>query len=175
MKITNDKWVSIHYTLKDDAGKEIDSSVGNEPLGFVFGRGYLISGLEKQLEGKEPGEKFQAVVQPEEGYGKYDERLVMKVGRDQFETDQQIEIGMKFQVMTPAGVSIVTVTKVEADEITIDGNHELADKVLHFDVEVVEVRDATDEELNPPSCGGGCGGCSGDCSDGSCGGCGGCH
>ena len=99
----------------------------------------------------------------------------MKVGRDQFETDQPIEIGMKFQVMTPAGVSIVTVTKVEADEITIDGNHELADKVFHFDVEVVEVRDATDEELNPPSCGGGCGGCSGDCSDGSCGGCGGCH
>jgi FKBP-type peptidyl-prolyl cis-trans isomerase 2 len=64
---------------------------------------------------------------------------------------------------------------VEADEITIDGNHELADKVLHFDVEVVEVRDATDEELNLPNCGGGCGGCSGDCSDGSCGGCGGCH
>lgn len=173
MKIAKDKWVSIHYTLKDDDGKQLDSSYGMEPLGYVHGNGYLISGLEKQLEGKEPGDKFTAVIQPAEGYGEYDERLVMAVPRDQFETDDEIEIGMQFQVMTPAGPSIVTVSKVEKDTITINGNHELAGKVLHFDVEVMEVRDATEDELNPKGCGGCGGGCGGDCGgncDGECGG-----
>ena len=84
---------------------------------------------------------------------------------------------MPFQVMTPSGLSIVHVTKVEGDTITIDGNHDLAGKALNFDIEVVGVRDATEEELSPTSgCGGGCGGCGGgcgsSCGDGGCGGCG---
>ena len=93
--------------------------------------------------------------------------------RDKFEFDGEIQIGMPFQVMTPSGLSIVHVTKVEGDKITIDGNHELAGKALNFDIEVVNVRDATEEELAPTSggCGGGCGGCGG-CGGGDCGDCG---
>ena len=146
MKIENDKWVEIHYTLKNDAGEQLDSSVGNEPLGYVHGRGYLIAGLENLLAGHEPGDKF--------------------------EFDGEITVGMPFQVMTPSGLSIVHVTKVEGDKITIDGNHELAGKALNFDIEVVNVRDATEEELSPSGCGGGCGGCGGGCGGGDCGDCG---
>ena len=167
MKIENDKWVQIHYTLKNDAGEQLDSSVGNEPLGYVHGRGYLIPGLEAQLEGKAPGDKFSCTIQPKDGYGERDERLVAELPKDRFETDDQIEVGMQFQVMTPAGPTIVTVIEVNGDRIKIDGNHEMAGKVLNFDIEVVEVRDTTEEELAQLESG--CGGCGG----GGCGGCGG--
>lgn len=177
MVIEKDKMVAIHYTLKDDNGVEIDSSAGGNPLAYIHGNGYLIPGLEKELEGKSAGDKFKAVIQPEEGYGVYDERLIATLSRERFDLPGDIEIGMQFQVSTPAGPTIVRVTKVEGDNITIDGNHELAGKVLHFDVEVVEVRELTEEEKQQMlsggcgcGCGGGCGGnCDGDCG-GDCGG-----
>lgn len=177
MVIEKDKMVAIHYTLKDDNGVEIDSSAGGNPLAYIHGNGYLIPGLEKELEGKSAGDKFKAVVQPEEGYGVYDERLIATLSRERFDLPGDIEIGMQFQVSTPAGPTIVRVTKVEGDNITIDGNHELAGKVLHFDVEVVEVRELSEEEKQQMlsggcgcGCGGGCGGnCDGDCG-GDCGG-----
>lgn len=177
MVIEKDKMVAIHYTLKDDNGVEIDSSAGGNPLAYIHGNGYLIPGLEKELEGKSAGDKIKAVIQPEEGYGVYDERLIATLSRERFDLPGDIEIGMQFQVSTPAGPTIVRVTKVEGDNITIDGNHELAGKVLHFDVEVVEVRELTEEEKQQMlsggcgcGCGGGCGGnCSGDCG-GDCGG-----
>lgn len=166
MKIENNKWVAIHYTLKDENGNEIDSSIGGAPLGYVHGKGYLILGLENALNGKEAGDKFHAVIQPEDAYGKYDPQLVMQIDRNRFDFEGQIEEGMQFQAMTPQGPSILTVTKIEDDKITVDANHQLAGKVLNFDVEVVEVRDATEEELNPScSCGGGCGGCGGNCGE----------
>lgn len=178
MKIAQDKWVAIHYTLTGDDGKEIDSSIGSAPLGYVHGRGYLIPGMEAALEGKEPGEKFSTVIEPKDGYGEYDKELVMNVARNQF--DGEVEVGMMFQVMTPQGPAIVRAVEVGPDIVKIDGNHELAGKNLHFEVEVVEVRDATEEELNPRGCGGcggGCGNCGGDGCDGDCncgdGGCGG--
>jgi len=177
MKIEKDKWVAIHYTLKNDAGEELDSSVGGAPLGYVHGNGYLIFGLENELLGKEPGDKFTAVIQPKDAYGEYDPQLIIDVDRKQFEFNGEITVGMQFQVMTPQGPSIVRVTEINGDKIKIDGNHELAGKTLHFDVEVIEVRDATEEELNPRGCGGCGGGCGGgDCGDGcGCGGdCGGC-
>ena len=176
MKIEKNKWVSIHYTLKDDDGQQIDSSVGGKPLSYLHGNGYLIFGLENELEGKEEGAKFSCKIKPIDGYGEYDPQLILDVERKQFETDQEIEVGMKFQVMTPQGPSIVTVKEVGPEIIKIDGNHELAGKNLNFDVEVVEVREPTAEELNPSGCSGCCGSdggcdCGGDCGSG----CGGCH
>ena len=169
MKIEADKWVAIHYTLTDDDGKVIDSSVGMEPLGYVHGRNYLIPGLERELEGKEPGAKFTAKIAPADGYGEVNPALIADVPRSQFETSVEITVGMQFQAMTPMGPTIVRVIDVNNDSIKIDGNHELAGKNLNFEVEVVEVRDATEDELNPTSgCGGGCGGCGGDCG-GNCG------
>ena len=171
MKIEKNKWVAIHYTLLDDDGKLIDSSVGGEPLGFPFGFGYLISGLENALEGREQGEKFTVKIAPEDGYGVYDEALKMDVARERFEMDGEIEVGMHFQMITPQGPAIVRVVETGDNFIKIDANHELAGKNLNFDVEIVEVRDATEEELNPRGCGGCGGNCGGGC-DGNCdGGC----
>lgn len=167
MTITKDKFAAFNYVLKDENGLELDSSANTEPLGYVHGRGYLIPGLEAQLEGKAPGDKFSCTIQPKDGYGERDERLVAELPKDRFETDDQIEVGMQFQVMTPAGPTIVTVIEVNGDRIKIDGNHEMAGKVLNFDIEVVEVRDTTEEELAQLESG--CGGCGG----GGCGGCGG--
>lgn len=177
MKIEKDKWALIHYTLKDDDGIELDSSIGKEPLGYLHGNGYLISGLETQLEGKEPGAKFSAEVAAKDAYGEYDPTLKMEVPRDNFDTDQEIEVGMMFQVMTPGGPAVVRVVGVGPEKITIDANHELAGKNLHFDIEVVEVREPTEEDLAPKcgGCGGNCGGeCGGECGgncEGECGGC----
>lgn len=166
MKITKDKWAVIHYTLKDDDGNVLDTSVGTEPLGYLHGNGYLISGLEAELEGKQAGDKLHADIQPKDAYGEYDEALKMDVPRDRFDTDQEIELGMMFQVMTPQGPSIVRVVEISKDNIKIDANHELAGKTLHFDVEIVEVREPTEEDLAPK-----CGGCGGNCG-GDCGECG---
>ncbi len=186
MKIEQDKWVAIHYTLTDDDGQVLDSSVGGAPLGYVHGHGYLIVGLENELLGKEVGDKFSAVIGPKDAYGEYDERMVVNVPVEQFAIDIPIEVGMAFQMMSPGGPIIVRAVEVTDKFVKVDGNHELAGKTLHFDVEVVEVRDATEDELNPKGCGGcggGCGGnCGGDCDcggecDGNCdcgdGGCGG--
>ena len=185
MQITKDKFVAIHYTLKDENDAQMDSSVGGEPLAFVFGRGYLISGLENRLEGKAVGDKFSCTIPPEEAYGQRDERLVAVVPLSEFESNIGVEVGMQFQVTTPEGPAIVTVVKVDGDKVTIDGNHEMAGKTLNFDIEVVEVRDMTEEEearlLMSQGCGGGCGGCGGcgggDCETGDCGGngCEGCN
>ena len=175
MKIEKNKVVSIHYTLTDDDGNKIDSSVGSEPLTYYHGNGYLIPGLENELEGKSAGEKLNVTVQPADGYGIYDERLVSSIPRERFEIDGEITVGMQFQVQTPGGAAIVRVVEVGDKEIKIDGNHELAGKVLHFDVEIVDVHEPSQEEkmqyesILASGCGGGCGGCGGNCG-GDCGG-----
>ena len=173
MVISKDKFAAFNYVLKDVEGNEIDSSYGMEPLGYVHGRGYLIPGLEAYLEGKTVGDKFSCTIEPKDAYGERDERLVAQVSRDRFDTDAEIELGMQFQVQTPAGPTIVTVVEINGDLIKIDGNHEMAGKTLNFDIEVVEVRDTTPEELEQlekRSCGG-CGGCDGGCGscEGDCG------
>jgi len=172
MKIESNKYVAIHYTLTNDDGFELDSSKGREPLGFVFGRGELIPGLEKELDGKEQGTKFACKVAPADACGEYDASLVFDVPMSEFDTDAtSVEVGMAFYAQTEMGPRVVHVLNVTEDTVKLDGNHELAGKNLNFDVEIVEVRDATEEELNPPrGCGGGCGGCSGgNCGGGECG------
>lgn len=173
MIIEKDRVVSIDYTLKDKDGTVIDTSKNSTPLEYMHGRGSLIPGLEKELDGKKAGDAITAVIEPKDAYGEYDESLVIKVPRSQFDPGIEIKEGMQFQASTPGGPAIVTVTSVTADEVTVDANHELAGKTLYFDVNVVSVREATEDELNPPSggCGGGCSGCG---SEGGCsGGCGG--
>ena len=172
MEITNQKMVKIHYTLKDADGNQLDTSLGGEPLEYMHGIGSLIPGLENELEGKKEGDKFHTEIAPALGYGEYDESLVAEVPKSQFDANFEIEVGQQFQADTATGPMIVKVTKVTDDKITVDGNHELAGKKLFFDVEVVSVRDATEEELAPFTNEGGCGGCS-SCG-GGCGGCSGC-
>jgi len=168
MEIAYQKMVKIHYTLKDVDGNTLDTSLNGEPLEYMHGIGSLIPGLEQELTGKNPGDKFHAEIEPALGYGEYDESLVAEVPKKQFDANFEIEVGQQFQADTATGPMIVKVTKVSDDKITVDGNHELAGKKLFFDVEVVDVRDATEEELEPFASSG----CGGSCS--SCGGCSGC-
>ena len=148
MLIGSEKVVLIHYTLTDDSGQVLDSSSGREPLAYLHGKGNIIPGLEKALEGKQAGDKLNVAVEPAEGYGERDERLVQDVPREAFENVDEVNPGMQFQAQNEQGQArIVTVTKVADDLITIDANHPLAGANLNFDVEVTEVREPTAEEL----------------------------
>ena len=147
MQIAADSVVLIHYTLKDDHGKVLDSSAGGEPLAYIQGHGNLVSGLEKALEGKAQGNRIEVSLVPEEGYGTRNEALVQRVPKRSLQGAGEIRKGMQFQAQTDEGMRLFTVTTVVGDMVTLDGNHPLADQTLHFDVEVVEVRDATAEEL----------------------------
>ena len=147
MEITADRVVLIHYTLKDDAGNVIDTSAGAEPLAYIQGHGNLVAGLEKALEGKQDGSSVAVSVTPEEGYGKHDSNLIQRVPKRTLQSAGVIKKGMQFQGRTDDGMRLFTVTAVIGDMVTLDGNHPLADKTLHFDVQVVSVREATAEEL----------------------------
>ena len=147
MSIAQDQVVSIHYTLRDDAGEVIDRSADGAPLAYLHGHGQLIPGLERELTGKKPGERLQVKVPPAEGYGEYDNALVEKVPRRALKGVGNPRVGMRLQAQTPQGPRAVTVTQVSGDLVTLDGNHPLAGKNLNFEVEVAEVRPATEEEL----------------------------
>lgn len=148
MKIENKRVVQIHYTLKDDQGEILDSSAGKSPLPYIHGIGALIPGLEKQLLGKQAGDKFTAVVAPAEGYGEYDEEQVFEVPASEFEGDDELQLGMQIQLDTESGPAIATIVNMEEDIITLDLNHPLAGTTLNFEVEIVEVREATKQELD---------------------------
>ena len=147
MEITADRVVTIHYTLKDDSGAVLDSSAGAEPLAYIQGHGNLVSGLEKALEGKQEGSTLKVVVAPAEGYGTHDAALIQRVPKRSLQGGGAIQKGMQFHARTDGGMRLFTVTAVIGDMVTLDGNHPLADKTLHFDVEVVGVRAASTEEL----------------------------
>lgn len=147
MQIAQDKVVLIHYTLTNDAGETIDSSSGGDPLAYIHGQGNLIPGLEKALEGKQAGDKLNVKVGPAEGYGVRDDKLLQQVPKRQF-GGANLQPGMQFHAQTSQGhARVVTVVRIQGDMVTVDGNHPLAGENLNFDVEVTEVRDATQEEL----------------------------
>jgi FKBP-type peptidyl-prolyl cis-trans isomerase SlyD len=139
--------VLIHYTLKDDDGKVIDSSDGGEPLAYIQGHGNLVPGLEKALEGRKDGDTVAVTLPPAEGYGTRNEALLQRVPKRSLQGSGEIRKGMQFQAQTDEGLRVFTVTAVVGDMVSLDGNHPLADQTLHFDVEIVSVRAATAEEL----------------------------
>ena len=147
MQIADRTVASFNYTLTNDAGEVIDTSEGRSPLAYLHGAGNIVPGLEKEMAGRQAGDKFAVVVAPEEGYGLPNPMLVQTVPREAFQGVDQIEVGMEFQALTPQGPLSVVVSKVEADTVTVDGNHPLAGKTLHFAIEVTDVRDASVEEL----------------------------
>jgi FKBP-type peptidyl-prolyl cis-trans isomerase SlyD len=148
MQITQDSVVSMHYTLTSDAGEVIDSSSGGDVLVYMQGHGNLIPGLERELEGKQAGDKLKVRIAPVDGYGELDESLVQEIPRSAFGGVDQIEVGMQFQAQSNHGPHSVTITKVAGDTITVDGNHPLAGQYLNFEVEITDVRAATEEELS---------------------------
>jgi len=147
MQISDNKVVTIHYTLSNANGDVLDSSVGEEPLAYLHGASNIVVGLENALAGKAAGDKLDVTVAPEEGYGEKHEEMVQKVPVDNFAGVDKVEVGMQFMAQVPWGEQPVTVIAVEDDGITLDGNHPLAGETLNFSVEVVAVRDATEEEV----------------------------
>lgn len=140
--------VAIHYTLKNDAGEILDSSEGSSPLVYLHGAQNIIVGLENALQGKSVGEKFSTAIPPELGYGVSRPQLVQVIKKEMFEDADTIEPGMSFAAQGADGrQQAVRVTAVSADEVTVDANHPMAGMTLHFAVEVVDIRDATRQEL----------------------------
>lgn len=148
MLIAANKAVSIDYTLTNDAGEVIDSSAGGAPLVYLQGAGNIIAGLEKALLGKQVGDELDVSVEPEDAYGEYSAELVATLNRSMFEGVDELEVGMQFHASGPDGsMQIVTIRELEGDDVIVDGNHPLAGQRLNFKVKVVEVRDASEEEV----------------------------
>ncbi|AGA32975.1 FKBP-type peptidyl-prolyl cis-trans isomerase SlyD [Thioalkalivibrio nitratireducens DSM 14787] len=147
MQISANKVVSIDYTLTNDQGQVLDTSEGREPMAYLQGHRNIISGLESALEGKSAGDRVQVTVAPEQAYGERNDALRQAVPRTMFEDADQVQVGMQFQTMTEQGAQVVTVTAVDAEHVTVDANHPLAGETLTFDVTIVDVREASEEEL----------------------------
>ncbi|MBZ0178845.1 MAG: peptidylprolyl isomerase [Melioribacteraceae bacterium] len=148
MQIANDKVVSIHYTLKDNDGKILDSSEGKEPLKYIQGKQNIIPGLENAMEGKSVGDKFNVKVQPNEGYGERNDQMVVSIPKTSFGEIKEINPGMQFQLNSQNGPVVVTVVETDDENVKVDANHPLAGVELNFDVEVMDIREATSEELD---------------------------
>jgi len=148
MQVSAQKVVHIHYTLTSEDGEVIDSSEGHGPLAYIHGHGNIIPGLENALLGKMAGDKIKVTIPPEEAYGPRDENLIQTVPIDAFHGVDEILPGMQFHTETPNGVELVTVIDVQDGYVSLDGNHPMSGLTLNFDVEVTDVRDATEEELD---------------------------
>jgi FKBP-type peptidyl-prolyl cis-trans isomerase SlyD len=138
--------LTFHYTLRNRAGRVLDTSEGAEPLSCVEGTGQIIEGLEMVLRGMAPGEKRLVVVPPEKGYGLREEAMVQKVPRDRLPVDD-LKVGDQFQTGPDRQAPVVTVVAIEQDAVLLDANHPLAGEELHFAVELVAARPATPAEL----------------------------
>jgi FKBP-type peptidyl-prolyl cis-trans isomerase SlyD len=148
MTIQKNKVVTIEYTLKDESGALIESSEGQEPLIYLHGVGNIIPGLEASLEGKSAGATLNVSVPPADAYGEWDQGKIIEIPKAQFSGVDDVQVGMQFGVHSSTGEQIVTVTKVEGENVTVDANHPLAGKTLNFEVKVVGVREPTDDELD---------------------------
>ena len=147
MQIKRNTVVTIDYTLHDNEGSLIESSEGHDPYRYIHGIGATIPGLEAALEGKQAGEELKVSLPPEQAYGERDEDLVQSVPRERFKFGGELAAGMQFRASTETGTRVVTVTKIDGEDVTVDGNHPLAGATLTFAVTVREVRDASTEEL----------------------------
>ncbi len=172
MRVAKETVVAIEYTLKDDQGTILDASGDRGPMEYLHGAQNIIPGLEQGIEGLAAGDTKNVLVPPQLGYGEYSEKLLQQVPISAFGANTP-QVGMRFHAETNLGMRVLTIKKIEGEEVTLDGNHELAGKTLHFDIKVVSVRAAELSELSHGHphqaggcCGGGCG--SGEGSGGGC-------
>ncbi|MCO7262574.1 peptidylprolyl isomerase [Dickeya zeae] len=147
MKVAKDLVVSLAYQVRTEDGVLVDESPVSAPLDYLHGHGSLISGLEKALEGRDVGERFDVSVGANDAYGEYDDNLVQRVPKDVFVGVDELQVGMRFLADTDQGPVPVEITEVQDDHVVVDGNHMLAGQNLKFNVEVVAIREATEEEL----------------------------
>ena len=148
--IKKGKVVSLIYQLKNSKGEELDRADKNDPFTYLHGASQIVPGLETALEKLKSGDKKKVTVSPDEGYGEIDPNLKLSIERSVFPADMPLKPGVQFEASLgeDAGEAIFTIQSVEGDKVMVDGNHPLAGQTLHFDVEVLEIRDATKEELS---------------------------
>ena len=154
--VANDTIATVHYTGTLPDGEVFDSSRDKDPMTFLVGHKNMIPGFEEELMGASQGETRTFTLPPERAYGERDDDAVQQVSRDQFPENMEIKPGMMMAAQTDQGPIPFTISEINGDQITIDFNHQMAGKTLTFEVEVIEVRDATPQEL-PDDCGPGCG------------------
>ena len=147
MKIEDNSVVRFHYTVSEAGQGEIESSRAMEPLSALIGHGNIIPGLESAMKGREAGETFEVTVNPEQGYGERREGLVQRVPRKHFK-GAKLSPGMQVVLPTDQGQRAMTVKKVGISVVDVDLNHPMAGKVLNFDVEILDVREASQEEIS---------------------------
>ena len=174
MKITQHSAVTIHYRLSDQEGRLLEDSFDSEPMLYLHGTENLIPGLEAALDGRSKGEKLDVTISAEEAYGPYHDGLRQAVPLEAFGDIEDIVPGMRFIAETEMGQRPVQVMEVKDDVVIVDGNHPLAGQSLNFSVEIVDVREASAEEIahGHIHAQGGCGshGHDHDHGDGCCGG-----
>ena len=173
MKVAKDTVVSLAYQVRTEDGVLVDEATTAAPLDYLHGRGALIAGLEKALEGRSASEAFDVFIPANEAYGTYDDNLVQRVPREVFVGVDELEAGMRFLADTDQGPVPVEITEVGDDYVVVDGNHMLAGQNLNFHVEIVALREPTEEELehgHVHAAQGGC--CGGGHGEGGCCGCG---
>jgi FKBP-type peptidyl-prolyl cis-trans isomerase SlyD len=146
MEIADRRVATIHFTLLDQQGGQVATTHGHDPLVYMHGTGGIVRGLERALEGKQPGDRFEVEVAPEDGFGPRHESLVQTLPRSLLGADSQPRVGARLKAQTARGPLDVVVTAVEGDNLTVDGNHPLAGRPFRAQVEVVDVRLATPEE-----------------------------
>ncbi|MGI2057703.1 peptidylprolyl isomerase [Shewanella baltica] len=147
MKITQHSAVTIHYRLSDQEGRLLEDSFDSEPMLYLHGTENLIPGLEAALDGKTKGEKLDVTISAEEAYGPYHDGLRQAVPLEAFGDIEDIVPGMRFIAETEMGQRPVQVMEVKDDVVIVDGNHPLAGQSLNFSVEIVDVREASAEEI----------------------------
>jgi len=150
MQIENNKVASLSYTLKNAQGELLDKADAQQPFVYLHGANNIVVGLENRLAGKTTGDSVLAVVPPEEAYGVRDASLTQEIPRNMFENmdETMLVAGAQFEAQTNAGREIITIVSVSDDVISIDANHPLAGETLHFDIEVLSIRDASAEEMS---------------------------
>ena len=146
MKIEKDRIVSFHYTVSEQGQEPLESSDGRDPLVILVGHGNIIPGLEKAMEGREAGDKFEVDVVAADAYGEKRDGLSQRVPKKYFK-DVRLEPGMQAVLQTNFGPRAVTIQKVGMSVVDVDLNHPMAGKDLHFAIEIVEVREASAEEV----------------------------
>lgn len=147
MKITHGMVVSMQYELTDENNDTLDATEDGELFTYLHGHGNIIPGLEKGLEGLSVGAKPHIIVHPAQGYGERDPEAQIEVPREQFPDDADLAPGDRVSIDSPEGEKIFTITQLDETSVMLDGNHPLAGMILHFDIEVADVRPATEEEL----------------------------
>jgi FKBP-type peptidyl-prolyl cis-trans isomerase SlyD len=148
MPIGANKVVTIHYTLKDESGNLLDSTQGSLPFSFLTGHDQVIPKLEEEIDTMLIGGKKNILISAEDAYGEYRDDLVHQINKENFPQDVELEVGMQFVTSAPDGIQMpFAIKQIDGDLVTIDFNHPLAGKNLEFEVELVDVRDATEEEL----------------------------